>query len=402
MKNKQCQSMPRWPRNREIAVEVIFSVALLGALPAVWAQNGLPVFQVVQSGATAAQSQSMAKSLGIPAGLLSLSNGAVFFLDSANFMAVPAVQVTDVTIISNLTAGTKNDYPNIPLRFEKIDFNALGRMVVLASNTALTKLSIAFDSSNLLPQFGTPLIAHSMLSAYFSNEVNVVVSNSAFLDTQVKYRFSTPGTVAPGYPIIGPGAQVQVAYGATGNVTRLHYATRRYSQGQTVAVISPGTASNRVAHLFPGLNAQIRPQLVYYAPPLSLGTVSNLIPWYACSGTGTVTNPVTGKVTEINLTAPLTPATDDPAFVPSATLLANVVGGTQVVANVRVTGGMPPYTYLWGGSSPTISSNTGNQISYTAVVRVQPPALRVARVSAREIMLSWIDPTAAVCTRIHS
>jgi hypothetical protein len=123
--------------------------------------------------------------------------------------------------------------------------------------------------------------------------------------------------------------------------------------------------------------------------------VSNLIPWYACSGVGTVTNPVTGKVTEINLTAPVIPATDDPAFVPSATLLANVVGGTQVVASVRVAGGMPPYTYLWGGSSPTISSNTGNQISYTAVVRVQPPALRVARVSAREIMLSWIDPTAA-------
>ena len=87
----------------------------------------------------------------------------------------------------------------------------------------------------------------------------------------MKYQFSTPGTVAPGYPIIGPGAQVQVAYGPNGEVTRLHYAARRYSEGQTVAVISPSLASERVAHLFPGLNAQITPQLVYYAPPLSVG-----------------------------------------------------------------------------------------------------------------------------------
>jgi hypothetical protein len=46
--------------------------------------------------------------------------------------------------------------------------------------------------------------------------------NSAFLDTRVKYQFSTPGAAAPGYPIIGPGAQVQVAHGTTGEVTRLH------------------------------------------------------------------------------------------------------------------------------------------------------------------------------------
>jgi hypothetical protein len=380
--------------SRESAAAVILSAALLGTIPSAWAQSGLPVYQVTQSGATAVQAQNLANSLAIPAGSLSLSNGEAFFLDSSNFMAVPTMPVTDSVIISNLTARTKNDYPNIPLRFEKIDSTALGRLVVLSSNTALSKLSIAFDSSNLLPQFGMPFISHAMLNAYYSNAANVVISNNAFLDTQVKYQFSTPGIGFPGYPIIGPGAQVQVAYGATGNVTRLHYAARRYSQGPTVAVISPSLASNRVAHLFPGVNAHITPQLVYYAPPLSLGTVSNLIPSYACTGTGTVTNPITHQVSTINLTAPLIPATDDPTYIPSATLLANVVGGTQIVASVQVSGGMAPYTYLWGGSSPTISSNTGSQISYTPEVRIQPPALGVTRVSLQTVMVSWIDPSA--------
>jgi Family of unknown function (DUF6345) len=387
------QSVRRMP-SRESAAAVILSAALLGAIPSAWAQNGLPVYQVVQSGATAAQAQSLASTLGIPPESLSLSNGEAFFLDPANFMLVPAVQITDTTIISNLTAGTKNDYPRIPLRFEQIDFSALGKWPIVNSNAALTTISSAFDKANLLPQFGAPLISHTMLNAYYSNQANVVISNRAFLDTHVKYEFTTPGAAAPGYPIIGPGAQVQVTYGTNGGITRLHYAARRYSEGKMVAVISPGLAGERVARLFPGLNAQIKPQLVYYAPPLSLGTVSNLIPWYACTGTGTVTNPVTQKVSTLNLTAPLIPATDDPAYVPSATLEAGVVGGTQVVATVRATGGMAPYMYLWGGSSPSISSNTGSQISYISEVRIQPPTLGVTRVSPQEVMVSWIDPAA--------
>ena len=379
---------------RASVAAVILWAALVVAIPSGWAQNGLPVYQVVHSGATPVQARSLADNLGIPFESLSLSNGEAFFLSTSDFMLVPAVKVTDPTIISNLTAGTKNDDPKIPLRFEQIDFSALGKWPVVSSNTALNMISAAFDKATLLPQFGTPFISHTVLNAYYSNQNNVVISNSAFLDTSVKYQFMTPGTVAPGYPIIGPGAQVQVTYGTNGGITRLHYATRSYSEQKTVAVISPGTASERAAHLFPGLNARITPQLVYYAPPLALGTVSNLIPWYACTGTGTVTNPVTKEVSTINLTAPLIPATDDPAYVPTATLSADVVGGTQVVASVRATGGMAPYTYLWGGSSPSVSSNTSSEISYVSEVRIQPPMLDVARLSPQAVMVSWIDPTA--------
>jgi hypothetical protein len=43
-------------------------------------------------------------------------------------MAVATLQVTDATIISNLTAGTKNDYPNIPFGLRRsISLRRVGR-----------------------------------------------------------------------------------------------------------------------------------------------------------------------------------------------------------------------------------------------------------------------------------
>jgi hypothetical protein len=47
--------------------------------------------------------------------------------------------------------------------------------------------------------------------SYYTNDNDIVVSNSAFLDTQLNYQFS----VGAGYPLVGPGAQVQVAFGGT-------------------------------------------------------------------------------------------------------------------------------------------------------------------------------------------
>lgn len=357
------------------------------------AQTGMPVYQVTQAGASLSQARSLAGGLNIPFESLSVSNGEVFYLDSAQFMAVPTSPISDPVILSNLTFISRNDFPQVPLEFARIDLAALGKLTVVSSNEALNSVNAVFDKSSLLPQFGSPGISHTLLQAYYSNENNVVISNGAFLDTQVKYHFLTPGSVAPGPPIIGPGAQVQIAFGTNGAVARLHYAARRYSQGPTIAIFPPSQASNRVARLFPGMNVHLSPQLVYYAPPLSLGTVSNLIPWYACTGTGTITNPLTGGLSTFNLNAPLVPATDDPAYVPSVVLTANVLGGTQVVATAEASGGMGPYTYLWGGSSPTISSNTGNQISYTLTARIQPPSLEAMRLSPGILQVSWIDPT---------
>jgi hypothetical protein len=82
--------------------------------------------------------------------------------------------------------------------------------------------------------------------------------------------------------------------------------------------------------------------------------------------------------------------TDDPAFSPQVTLSASSPGGTQVVANVRVTGGMPPYSYTWAGSSPTVTSNSQPNIGYNPLVRVTPPPLLTQYVQAlHRILIHW-------------
>ncbi len=186
--------------SRASASAVILWAAFVVAIPNVRTQNGLPVYQVVQSGATPAQARGLAADLGVPFESLSLSNGEAFYLDPSSFMVAPALQVTDATIISNLTAGTKNDYSKIPLRFEQIDFSALGKWPIVSSNTALNTISTAFDKENLLPQFGAPFISHTMLTGYYSNENNVVISNGAFLDTSVKYQLLGQRVRGPNYP----------------------------------------------------------------------------------------------------------------------------------------------------------------------------------------------------------
>jgi len=61
-------------------------------------------------------------------------------------------------------------------------------------------------------------------------------------------------------------------------------------------------------------------------------------------------------LTTIPLKQTLIPATDDPTYVPSATLYASTNSAGQVQASVAVTGGTPPYTYLWGGTAPSLST----------------------------------------------
>src|SRR5437899_434270 len=130
--------------------------------------------------------------------------------------------------------------------------------------------------------------------------------------------FSLPGS----YPLLGPGAQVQITYGSTGNVSRLLYAARQLTAGPEVQLISAIEASNRIARFLPA-NAQCYLQLVYWSPPFqpwrspSSWNPASIIPWYACRSTISFSNPVTGVVSPIHLKTRLIPATDDSRFVPS-------------------------------------------------------------------------------------
>ena len=124
-------------------------------------------------------------------------------------------------------------------------------------------------------------------------------------------------------------------------------------------------------------------------PPCVAGPIF-VLPYVKVIATVLETNQLTGEVSPLNLMPQYILATDDPAFAPQATLSASTVSNTQVAANVTVTGGMPPYTYAWGGSSPDVISNTGPGVGYGPIVRVTPPPLLTRYVQAlHQVLIHW-------------
>jgi Subtilase family/Family of unknown function (DUF6345) len=363
----------------------------------------LPSYRVIQYGAAPAQAQALANYLNINNTNLFATNGEVAYIDGANWLAVPTTPVTNSTVISNLLATTANPFPDIPIRFEQLDFNALSNLTLFSSNAALASAASAFAYANLTPQLGTPVIGHTTLSAFWTNESNVVATNNTYLDTQVNYQFAD----GAGYPIVGPGAQVQVTYGPTGQVTRLHYSAPQLAAAAQVQIIPPTVASNRARVILdPGgtLRPSLVPKLVYYVPhwpwtnpcltcpPPNL--TNTVLPWYKVGGTANVTNPVTGQPSVVDLMPVLIPATDNTNFVPTINLTASSLGVTQVVAGVTVSGGMPPYTYQWAGSSTALSDSTSSSVSYTPTFRAVPPPLNI--VPSNDVaIVSWADPAGA-------
>lgn len=370
----------------------IFSTFLLLTVTLAEAQSGpsLPVYQVLRTGLSESQAFALASRLGIPTNSVQYTNREIFFIDPANFLAVPTLPVTDTTITSNLLAQSPNKVPGIPIKFEQFDFAALNAMTVLSSNTAVSSFANALANEDLSPQSAVPEVRHTLLNAVYTNDSGLVLSASNYLDTKVYYQFNLGG-----YPLIGPGAQAQIAYGPNGNVTRLLYAARQLASGPSVNIISSMEASNRAAALFPGFNGQISVQLVYYAPPLSLGTVATILPYYLCGGSISITNPWPyNPVSTMNLVQQLIPATDDATYVPTLTLTADSGGGsTQLVASASVRGGLPPYTYMWSGSNPDISENSGPQITNTPALQVVPPQLTATLFSIGSFAVSWVDPS---------
>ena len=357
----------------------------------VMSQSGpsLPVYQVVQSGALSPQATALATSLNVPTNDVVLTNGEVDFHDPMNFMKVPTLPVTNSSIINPLLAQTPNRFPGIPIRFEQLDFGTLSNLTVLSSNAAVTAFGTALANAGLATPLATPVVTHTLLMASYTNDTGQVLSCSNFLDTKVSYQYSLGG-----YPLIGPGAQVQADFGSNGAVTRLLYAARQLATGPMVNLISPAEASNRVVAPLPGFNGQVSVQLVYYAPPLSLTTVASIIPWYLCDVSTLVTNPTTGAVSPLNLLPQLIPATDDPNFVPSLNLMANPGnGGTEVVASASVSGGAPPYTFVWSGAGTNVFGHAGPRLNYTPVVPVAAPQLSVLSSTQGLFSLSWADPT---------
>jgi hypothetical protein len=385
MKKQNSSRTKKIKKNRYL-VAMIAAGALSGAADQAFAQPALlPVYHVVQPGASQSQANMLAADLGIPLDQLSVSNGEVLYVDPNNFMNIPTMPVTDPTAISNLLAQTVNQSSNFPINLEQIDFVSLSNRVVLDDASAQAFALSALADSGLTPTLGSPGIAHTTLDTYMNLPGGGMSSNSQPLDTEMRYQFVDTN----GYPFIGPGAQVHVAFDGSGNATRLVYSWRQVTPGQQVRIIPEAVARARVAGMFPA-GAQITDDIDYICPPNwphwhwcpgcpppPHVDVENVLPYYVFHASTLATNPVDGQVTQVQSLMQAIPATDDPMFVPALNLSVSNMADGSVSANVAVTGGTGPYTYSWSGSSTALPESSIPGFNYTPMVRIVQPQLQI-------------------------
>ncbi|MCH9021143.1 MAG: hypothetical protein IID32_00065, partial [Planctomycetes bacterium] len=311
----------------------------------------LPVYQVVSAGISAPQADDLADALNIIPFDLKLADGVGIYMDTAEFQEVPTLPVTDSNIILVLTAESTDD--DGPLAFEAFDYSAISDIVVVDDANALFITQTALATAGLTPVNGAPDVSHSILEIVETDGTPIV--QNMMLDTHVFYDLSLSDV-----PLIGPGAKINMTYAPDGHVTQLLYSMYELTPGESVPIISPDEAILRCEAAYPDLNVvSVDPELVYYAPPLSLQTVSKIIPCYECGGTANLPN---GEV--IHLLRRLIPATDETNLVPSVSL-GLTVDTCRVTAVANVTGGFPPYSYGWSSSSTDLSGYSGAVIQYS-------------------------------------
>jgi hypothetical protein len=257
--------------------------------------------------------------LNIPSTEIVLSNGLVSYLNPGGFMTFPTNSAGNPPFPTNLINQTSNQFPQIPIRAEGIDFTALSNLTVVSDEAALNSSGGALNASGLTPQFGTPFVDHAMFTVLYCNSLPsgvTLISNTLPIDTAVEYQFADPN----GYPIAGPGSQIQFSFGSNGAVTRLHYSASQMEPGPTVQLMSGSQASNLIGNLFPA-NAVINFQAIYWCPAFSpvahcancpppTWHPTNIIPWYYC--TATLNSGVVGAAAQsVALMPQLIPATFD-------------------------------------------------------------------------------------------
>jgi Family of unknown function (DUF6345) len=351
----------------------------------VFAESRLPVYRVVTTGIQELQAQQLAEALRIPAAELLWRDGEASFVDRDKYLAVPSVAIEDPEIVARFTKATTNHHPEIPIAVSGIDYAALDRHVPFADDAALRSAADALDRAGLTPSSGRPMVGHTVFTTVAIDASGAEQEQrQVLLDTQVSYRFTVDG-----YPLVGPGAQIQMSFGAEGSVTRLVHATRTLEPGPSVAIIDADTMRHRLACSLPD-DAEVDVRLVYFAPSLRNALngapywrPSEIIPWYEVTVTRTVIQP--GRRTGQPLTSRvrLIPATDDTRYVPSVTVQANSIDGSRVEARAAAAGGTAPYSFLWAGSNPGTFAERGAAVSYeplTRDLREVIPAQSLARI----------------------
>ncbi len=308
------------------------------------AAETLPLYAVVGRKVSTQSAQSLQQTLNLKGDPL-FADGSVRYLAENQFQRVPTIPLGD---------GKPDEHGN-PTVQEKFDFAAIAGMKPLDDQRALSLALNAFDKAGLSTPGGTAFVGHSRFEAFDAGGQSIV-DNA--IDTHVLYAFTLPDN--PNTPLIGPGANVRMAFDSDGNCTQVNYALYRLRRSTDVPVIPKGQADLLVTNMFlqqigPNAHINLTSQVVYFAPAFSSVNPKFVYPYYSYGGTFQQ-----GDGPPVALRQTLLPAVQNGV---QAGIIA-VLRGKSVTATAIVTGGSPPYTFAWSASSGSLK--TGENSSHVS------------------------------------
>lgn len=306
--------------------------------------NTMPVYIVTEPDVAADRAGVLAGMLGVPE-RAKAEHGALRYM-AEDFGAVPTREAP---------ATSQRDEDGLPTVGRAFDFAALRQTKAPDESAAVQRFQEAARKAGL-PIFGdgpiqaTASIGHSRFAAVGSTGQPLTDPAGAILDTHVSYALKLDGV-----PLIGPGAEVKAAFDHQLRTTLLRVALRGVKRGDPVPIV-PGSSACEEAFQSKsrGYSIQVRPTLVYYAPPPEITTVQALYPHYLCEGTLLIdkrTVPLRRLVVPAIANAPAVTISADPK-------------GDQVTAIAKIRGGTPPYTFAWNGPGGG-ARNTGPQTTFS-------------------------------------
>jgi hypothetical protein len=314
------------------------------------------VFPVRQTGATQDQADALTRILDLEQ-QIKLSDGSLLFVDSQNYLNIP----TESTQPGDLPPD-EGQMQTTAERFKFEDpFFTDPRPFPKGKARKFAQRAFK-EAGDLLPPGTTPRATNNLFEFVPVAEPQskqVAPAIQVPIDTHVNFKFNLADK-----PLVGPGAQASMTFDRNGNLTRLHHAVRFVGKGARVPILSPKQAqavcTQRLAEQTPthqSIEVHL-PQLVYFAPPLSLQSVELIFPHYQCDGT--IPDDREGRAL---LRSTLIPAILEGAPQPS---LDVSVEGCTVNAAVSVTG-TSPFSFAWSSfSTPLIPEQAtgGSTVSY--------------------------------------
>ncbi len=330
-------------RKASVSVGIALAVGV-SLLPAA-AQSAdaleVPVYRVVQEGMTSDDAKQLAERSGVEVALR--ADGSFAYVDAA------AGQIPTKRI------GTGRDEEGRPIVSEALDQEAIANIRTIPPADAKSKAQALVA----LPKaYGTELIAaHTELE---QGDAKGDATQVTKLDTTVSFQLDLGGI-----PVVGPGAKARVAFAGDGSVVQLSQAVREVEADGSVKIISSADATKQCGNLYGPEVRQGTPVLAYYAPPLTAvrasgdGSVKTLLPHYICQ-------PHTTADGGDRFGGRMLPAVQGAA--PEVKLTASGNGRT-VTGSASVTGGTPPYSYVWSSSSTTLGETGKASVSYAVQQR---------------------------------